>query len=314
MLGPVDAFSKGMTLTMPIKPSQALLAALALVAAPAFAQEAASPEPAGQQPAQETQEAQDAPPAATDAPPADAAPANTAPADAAPADAPPADTPPTDTPPTDTPSTDGAPAGEAAAPDGAPAAQDAPAPAADAASAEPQIGQYYVKATNDDWTTRCIKTEQGSDPCELYQLLRDGEGNSVAEMTVIPLTNGEVAAGATVVAPLETDLIQGLGFGVGTAEPSGYPFNFCAPVGCVARLGFTEPEVSAMKRGSAATISLLPFGGDRENPVRLSVSLSGFTAAFDALAVYAAELTPAGESRPADAPPARPRPAEAPAN
>ena len=284
MLGRVDAFSKGIILTMPIKPSQALLAALALVAAPAFAQDAASPEPAGQ-PAPEAAE----PPAPQDA--ADPAPAQGEPSAA--------------------PAPDAAPAGEAAAeaaPDAAPGAAAAPAD-----NGEPQVGQYYAKSTNNDWTTRCLKADQGKDPCELYQLLQDDEGNSVAELTVIPLTNGEVAAGATVVAPLETDLIQGLGFAVGTAEPNGYPFSFCAPVGCVSRLGFTEAEVTAMKRGSSATISLLPFGGDRENPVRLTVSLSGFTAAFDALAAYAAEPAPAAEAPTADAPAADAPAADAPA-
>ena len=271
---------------MPLKPSQALLAALALVAAPAFAQDAASPEPAGQ-PAPEAAEAP--------APPQDAA--DPAPAQGEPSAAP---------------APDAAPAGEAAAeaaPDAAPGAAAAPAD-----NGEPQVGQYYAKSTDNDWTTRCLKAEQGKDPCELYQLLQDDEGNSVAEMTVIPLTNGEVAAGATVVAPLETDLIQGLGFSVGTAEPNGYPFSFCAPVGCVSRLGFTEAEVTAMKRGSTATISLLPFGGDRENPVRLTVSLSGFTAAFDALAAYAAEPAPAAEAPTADAPAEGAQTEEAPAN
>lgn len=254
---------------MPIKPSQAVLAALALIAAPAFAQDstapAATPAPAAETPAADA-------PAASEAPAAEApAPA----ADAATTDAP---------------------------------ASDAPA-AAPAADAGPQVGQYYAKETHQDWTTRCIKAEQGKDPCELYQLLKDSEGNSVAEMTLIPLRNGEVAAGATLIAPLETDLIQGLGFAVGTAEPRGYPFNFCAPVGCVSRMGFTAAELDALKRGANATVTLLPFGGDRENPVRLTLSLAGFTAAFDALAAYADEPAPATAPA-AETPPA----AEAPAN
>ena len=256
---------------MPIKHSQAALAALALIAAPAFAQDATAPATPDTPPAEATA----SPAPAADAPAADPA--------AAPTAAPAADAP-------------------AAATD-APAAEAAPA-----ADAEPQVGQYYVKETHQDWTTRCLKAEQGKDPCELYQLLKDGEGNSVAEMTLIPLRNSqEVAAGATLVAPLETDLVQGLGFAVGTAEPRGYPFNFCAPVGCVSRMGFTQAELDALKRGANATVTLLPFGADRENPVRLTLSLSGFTAAFDALNAYA--------EAPANGAPAAEAPAEeAPAN
>ncbi|MDQ1899245.1 invasion associated locus B family protein [Paracoccus sp. WLY502] len=248
---------------MPIKPSQAALAALALIAAPAFAQDSTAP-------------------AAPDTPAAEApaSPAPAADASAAATDAPAADAPATAT--------------------DAPAAESAPA-----ANAEPQAGQYYVKETHQDWTTRCLKAEQGKDPCELYQLLKDGEGNSVAEITMIPLRNSEVAAGATLVAPLETDLVQGLGFAVGTAEPRGYPFNFCAPVGCVSRMGFTQAELDALKRGANATVTLLPFGADRENPVRLTMSLSGFTAAFDALNAYAeapANQAPAAEAPAEEAP------------
>ena len=253
---------------MPIKPSQALLAALALIAAPAFAQDSTAP---------------------------------------ATPEAPAAETPAAESPATQAPDGD-APAVPAA---DAPAAA---APAAPAANAEPQVGQYYVKETHQDWTTRCLKAEQGKDPCELYQLLKDAEGNSVAEMTMIPLRNSDVAAGATLVAPLETDLIQGLGFAVGRAEPRGYPFNFCAPVGCVSRMGFTQAELDAMKRGSAATLTLLPFGGDRENPVRLTLSLSGFTAAINALSAYAEQPAPAADAAPAAEAPAEAPAAEAPAN
>ena len=259
---------------MPITPSRALLAALALAAAPAFAQETTTP----------AAPADPAPAAETPAAPAAQAPAADAPAAATPA----------------------APAADAAAP--APAAG---TPTTAPANGEPQVGQYYVKATNNAWTTRCLKAQQGKDPCELYQLMKDAEGNSVAEMTLIPLKNSkDVAAGATLIAPLETDLIQGLGLAVGNAESRGYPFSFCAPVGCVARMGFTQAELDGLKRGNEATVSLLPFGGDREKPVQLKLSLSGFTAAFDALSAYADEPVPAAEAAPAAEAPA----AEAPAN
>ena len=136
---------------MPIKYSQALLIALAMTAAPAFAQ--------------------DTPPAQTGTAPAETAAPEAAAPEAAATEAQPAEA---------SPATDAAPA-EAAAADGA-------APAAETTqNAEPQVGQYYVKSTNGDWTTRCIKADQGKDPCELYQLLKDSDGNSVAEMTLIPI-------------------------------------------------------------------------------------------------------------------------------
>lgn len=165
------------------------------------------------------------------------------------------------------------------------AATPAPAAAAPAAATgEPQPGQYYTKQSFDDWTMRCIKTDTETDPCELYQLLKDGAGTSVAEFTLIPLTGGQVAAGATVVTPLETDLTRGLGIQIDKAQAKLYPFAFCAPVGCVARVGLPQVEIDSMKRGSVGVVSVLPYG---QNPdtgtVQLTLSLKGFTAALTEL-------------------------------
>ncbi|MCF3974495.1 invasion associated locus B family protein [Paracoccus salsus] len=267
---------------MPIKPSQALLAALAFIAAPAFAQDTDPAAPSGESETSTQQPV--ATEAAPDASAEDGAAANTA--------APAEDT--------------AAPAEDTAAPaaEQTPEAEtedEAAAPAPEeTASDEPAIGSYYVKSTDQDWTTRCIRTDEIKDPCELYQLMKDSEGNSVAELTLIPLANGDVAAGATLVAPLETDLVEGLGFAVDSGKPRGYPFSFCAPVGCVSRMGFTKAELTGLKRGAKATVTLLPFGGDPKKPVELTLSLSGFTASFDALSEYAAaQPAPAAEAEPA---------------
>lgn len=272
-------------MNMPIKPSQALLAALALIAGPAFAQDAAAP-------------AADAP-AETAAP--EAAPATDAPAEtAAPADAADDSAEAMDEAATETATEEEAPAEPASDAAPADAATDS-APADQAAEpAEPAVGSYYGMSSHQDWTVRCIKADQGKDPCELYQLMQDQEGNSVAELTLIPLTNGDVAAGATLVAPLETDLIRGLGFSVDSGAVRDYPFSFCAPVGCVSRMGFTGGELAALKAGGKANVTLLPFGADPKQPVSLSLSLSGFTAAFDELEAYASK--PAPEAPAEDAP------------
>lgn len=250
-----------------MKSSYALLAAMALVAAPALAQETAPAEPA-EAPAEAIQE--------------------TAPA----AEAPAAET------------TDAQPADEAATEEAAPAGtEEAPADAAAdpaAEDGEPRVGSYYLMEEHGNWMIRCIRAGQGKDPCEMYKLLSDEDENAVAEFTLIPLSNGQVAAGATIIAPLETDLIEGLGLQIDNGEMRGYPFSVCTPVGCVSRLGFTEAELNAMKRGSRATVQLVPFGGDAEQPVQLGVSLSGFTAAFDSLAAYAAAPAPEAGDAPAE--------------
>ena len=170
-----------------------------------------------------------------------------------------------------------APAAEAAATPAAPAA------AAPAAPTEPQVGQPYAKETHGDWTLRCMKTETGADPCELYQLLKDAQDSPVAEASVIPMNGGKVEAVITFVAPLETDLSVGLGLQVDAAQESRYPFMLCARVGCISRVGLEAPQLDPLKRGNAATVSVLPFGAAKEEMVKLPLSLSGFTAGMTAL-------------------------------
>jgi invasion protein IalB len=269
-----------------MKPAHALLAALALSTAPAaLAQETAPAEgtAAGTEAAPAVQSPIPAAPA-TDA----AAPEADAPAAEAPAAEPDAQA--------DANAADAAPAADA------PATEDGAAPADPAAEeGEPRVGSYYLMEEHGDWMIRCIRAGQGKDPCEMYKLLSDEDDNAVAEFTLIPLTNGQVAAGATLIAPLETDLIEGLGLQVDNGEMRGYPFSVCTPVGCVSRLGFTDAELAAMKRGNRATVQLVPFGGDAEQPVRLPFSLTGFTAAFDSLTAYAAAPAPEPQDDAADA-------------
>ncbi|WP_415635621.1 invasion associated locus B family protein, partial [Paracoccus aminovorans] len=163
---------------------------------------------------------------------------------------------------------------------------------------EPKVGQPYVKSTNGDWTLRCMKTDNGKDPCELFQLLKDQNDSPVAEASVIPMT-GNVQAVITFIAPLETDLQAGLGLQVDAAKEARYPFMLCAQVGCISRIGLADAELAPLKKGNKATVSVLPFGAPKEQMVKLNLSLKGFTAGMTALAEANKGLT---ETAPAAAP------------
>lgn len=150
-------------------------------------------------------------------------------------------------------------------------------------------GSTYTAGTHGDWEQRCVRTEDGKDPCQLYQLLKDGEGNSVAEISLFALPAGQqAAAGATIIAPLETLLTAQLSMKVDTAAAKVYPFTWCSQVGCVARVGFTQAEVDGFKRGKKATITIVPVVAP-DQKVNLDVSLSGFTAGYDAVAAANAD-------------------------
>jgi len=147
------------------------------------------------------------------------------------------------------------------------------------------VGDTYFNGTFDDWRLRCIATADGNDPCQMYQLLSDSAGSAIAEFTMFRLPEGaQAAAGATIVAPLETALEQGLTIKVDDAPARRYPFAFCNTVGCYARIGLTAEDVDAYRRGAQASIRIVPIAAP-DQTVEVGLSLTGFTAAFDASSV-----------------------------
>jgi invasion protein IalB len=247
--------------------SHLVLAALLALAAPVAAQEAQAP-------------AADAPAPETPAPAAPAAPAPAAPApDAAAPDA-------------------AAPEGQATAP--APAEGGAaPAQGQAAAPGQPQPEvMEVIKETFGDWQVRCAPDGK---ECFMYQLARDAQDNPVAEVSILKLPQvAEADAGVTVVTPLGTLLPQGVVVQIDGGEARQYPFAWCSQVGCFARFGLAPASIDGMKRGNAGKITLHSVGAPQA-PVQLDLSLTGFTAAYDAL-----ELPP-------DPPGAAAAPAETPA-
>ncbi|MGB0855391.1 MAG: invasion associated locus B family protein [Pikeienuella sp.] len=146
----------------------------------------------------------------------------------------------------------------------------------------PQVGQTYVRENEGDWEIQCVRVTEGNDePCQMYQLMKDSEENPVAEVSIFRLPKGgQAIAGATVIVPLETSLQAQLRISVDGGQGKRYPYSFCNPVGCFARIGLTEADVNSFKRGAAATVTLVPFLAP-DQKVELNMSLKGFTAGFD---------------------------------
>jgi invasion protein IalB len=143
------------------------------------------------------------------------------------------------------------------------------------------VGEAYTLETFDDWTLSCIKAAEGPDPCQLYQLLLDATGRAVAEIFMFPLPPGSrAAAGATIVAPLETLLTEQVVITVDGGTAKTYDFTFCNAGGCVARAGFTAEDVAAFKAGAAATLRIVHALAP-DQVYDLKISLKGFTAGFD---------------------------------
>ncbi len=205
-----------------------------------------------------------------------------------------------------------APAAEAAP--AAPAVEapsaDAPAvevPAAPAAEAPAAPAQPEVTVTKQgDWEVGCLA---GTTNCEMQQVALDQTGNPVILVRLVKLPAGNEAQALMIFnTPLGTLLPPGLSFQIDSAQAAALPFEWCVQEGCIVRLGLREPEIAAMKRGQGVKMQVTSIA-DVNAPVDLTLSLTGFTAAFDGLAVPVAAPPPATPAAPA----AEPAPAPAPA-
>jgi invasion protein IalB len=146
----------------------------------------------------------------------------------------------------------------------------------------PEIGQTYIREEEQDWEIQCVRVDEGTEePCQMYQLMKDSDGNPVAEVSIFRLpSGGQAIAGATIIVPLETSLQAQLRVAVDGSQGKRYPYSFCNPVGCFARIGLTQSDVNGFKRGAAATVTIVPFLAP-DQKVELNMSLKGFTASFD---------------------------------
>jgi invasion protein IalB len=137
-----------------------------------------------------------------------------------------------------------------------------------------------VRDTFGAWEVRCTPDQRN---CFMYQLASDAQNNPVAEVSLLKLPeNGDAVAGVTMVTPLGTQLTTGIALQIDNGEGRQYPFNWCSQVGCFARFGLTQQTINAMKRGKSSTITLASVAAP-ETPLKLNLSLTGFTAAFDSL-------------------------------
>ncbi|MEI4233306.1 invasion associated locus B family protein [Roseovarius sp. D22-M7] len=147
--------------------------------------------------------------------------------------------------------------------------------------------ESYIKETYEDWQIKCFRTGTEEDLCQMYQLLTEEGGNPVAEFSLYKLSNaGNVVAGATIAAPLGTLLTEEIKLSVDGGKAKSYAYSFCTMGGCFARIGLTQADVDALKRGVTATLEIVPAQAP-DQTVQIDASLAGFTAAYEA----ASELT-----------------------
>ena len=150
----------------------------------------------------------------------------------------------------------------------------------DTIMSEPQKTEPYIKERFENWSLKCIKTVNSIERCEANQIIFNQKQQPVAEISIIKLPKGQVAAAAaTIIVPLETILSEGLVLAIQELEPKKYQFKFCNSLGCYSQIGLTDDEVEALKRKEKASIFLKHISSGNQQIV-LPMSLDGFTKTF----------------------------------
>ena len=145
---------------------------------------------------------------------------------------------------------------------------------------EPQKKEPYIKERFENWSLKCIKPVNSIERCEANQIIFNQKQQPVAEISIIKLPKGQVAAAAaTIIVPLKTILSEGLVLAIQELEPKKYQFKFCNSLGCYSQIGLTDDEVEALKRKEKASIFLKHISsGDQQ--IVIPMSLDGFTKTF----------------------------------
>ena len=143
-------------------------------------------------------------------------------------------------------------------------------------------GEIYLAGNKGDWNVRCITGNPGeADRCEIQQLLFINENTPIADISIFKLPAGEIAvAAANVMVPLETLLTKKFRISFSEESKKEFPYSFCNKNGCLVRMGLLEEDIEAMKKGASSEISITHISNP-DSAINLSLSLDGFTAAFD---------------------------------
>lgn len=159
------------------------------------------------------------------------------------------------------------------------------APMASAQGNSSQGKGETVRETHGAWQVLCPTTGEGG--CEMAQIGKDGQGNSVIAFRVRKIEPrqvdklGEVIAVLRIFAPIGVNLAAGLGYKVDSNDPRRGEFLVCSSSECMVQQPANAQIINELKRGANVTLSVLPFNAKQR--VDSTLSLSGFTAAFDAL-------------------------------
>ncbi len=152
--------------------------------------------------------------------------------------------------------------------------------AAGAAEAQQQQPKQVLKTTHGSWEIHCI---EGTETCAMQQVGNTSDGKRALLVTLqrlegVTAEGKPVPAALTVNTPVGVLIPYGVRVRVDEGNVAPVPMLRCLPDTCAARAPLAEQAIDEFKKGSAAT-----FGYFLQEEVLVSVSLNGFTAAYNEL-------------------------------
>lgn len=146
-------------------------------------------------------------------------------------------------------------------------------------------GPSAFTETYQDWVVNCQQLRQEDETevgnCTMSQELRQANNNQLVLLVSITLAMNGNAPGATIVAPFGLDLSQGVGMVISGNDIATVPFTTCLPAGCIAKMNLEPAILDKLQSGENAQVVVLPR--QSANPLLISISLAGFTQAWNRL-------------------------------
>lgn len=132
------------------------------------------------------------------------------------------------------------------------------------------------------WELRCGTPPNAQKKvCQMEQdVFREGSNEQQIAKVAVGFPPGADNPGMLILSPLATWLPPGIGFQLDSGQEQRVPVQRCSPQGCVTEILIEAPLLKAMKAGTQINLTI----HDRaRQPIKGTVSLLGFTAAYDAL-------------------------------
>ena len=153
--------------------------------------------------------------------------------------------------------------------------------------------EAYIDEVFTDWSRECVRRPDGSegaDLCWVTQVLKDDNARPFGKFSVRRVPAGSQAvAQADIAVSLELVpyLPAGVALGVDKGLAREYQYLFCSPTtGCLVQPNLSAQDIEAFKAGDVLNMRFAIVARPTEIATITSpISLKGFTAAWDSVAV-----------------------------